>query len=227
MSIAEKIATITENEPRVYDSGVIRGAYEAGKLIAEEKPYINTSKITDFYCYFYYGHRLELLQYVDTSNGKNFASMFAQCSTLTEIPQIDISSGTNLASMFDGCLQLEEIPQIDTSNGKNFASMFSFCKELSTIESINVSNGTNLTNLFYSCDKLTEITFVGDIKQSLDMRYSSLLTHDSLMSIINALYDYSTDTSGTNYTLTIGNTNIQKLTQEELGKIESKGWSYQ
>ena len=58
------------------------------------------------------------------------------------------------------------------------------------------------------------------------MRWSTKLSHDSLMSIINALKDYSADTSGTTYTLTIGGTNIEKLTQDELDSIEEKGWEY-
>lgn len=52
----------------------------------------------------------------------------------------------------------------------------------------------------------------------------SPLSHDSLMSIINALKDYSNDTSGTTWKITLGSDNIAKLSAEELNIIHDKGW---
>ena len=46
------------------------------------------------------------------------------------------------------------------------------------------------------------------------------------MSIINALVDYSEDSGGTTYTLTIGTDNIAKLSADEIAIIENKGWNY-
>ena len=45
------------------------------------------------------------------------------------------------------------------------------------------------------------------------------------MSIINCLKDYSTDTSGTSHTVTLGTTNLAKLTDEQKAIATEKGWS--
>ncbi|MBO5955586.1 MAG: hypothetical protein J6Q10_02165, partial [Clostridia bacterium] len=62
-------------------------------------------------------------------------------------------------------------------------------------------------------------------KNGFSVSDSKKLSYDSLMSIINALKDYSTDTSGTTYTVTLGTTNLAKLTNEEKAIATQKGWS--
>jgi hypothetical protein len=65
----------------------------------------------------------------------------------------------------------------------------------------------------------------------LQLTDSKNLTHDSLMDIINNLYDlnltYKALGSSTTYTqkLQIGTTNIAKLTAEEIATATKKGWS--
>ena len=50
------------------------------------------------------------------------------------------------------------------------------------------------------------------------------LDHESLLSIVNCLKDYSTDTSGTVWKVTLGATNLAKLTAEEKAIARGKGW---
>lgn len=72
---------------------------------------------------------------------------------------------------------------------------------------------------------LENIIFEGTIAgNGLDLHWSTKLTHDSLMSIINALKDYrGTDTW---CTVTLGSENLAKLTQAELDMMTTKQWYY-
>lgn len=51
------------------------------------------------------------------------------------------------------------------------------------------------------------------------------LDHESLLSIVNCLKDYSTDTSGTVWKVALGATNLAKLTDEEKAIATGKGWT--
>ena len=204
----------------VYDKG-----YSEAKTKYTSKPYMDTSKITNF-LYFCTENRFtaDELAKLNTSNGTNFKNMFDNCKALTTIPNLDTSKGTNFYSMFNQGTALTSIPNLDTSNGTNFSFMFNNCRVLTTISKLNLSKATNLSGTFQYCLALENITFEGTITTSINFSSSTKLTHDSLMSIINALADKSSST-GT-YKLTIGSTNIAKLTAEELQIIENKGWTY-
>jgi len=271
MSLAEKLTTIAENIPKVYNSGYEKGKAEGGDdidwslctnfsylspnnsrnfLIPQlnyentgngtvfnhmfngcsaltEIPLLNTSKGTVFNHMFNGCSALTEIPELDVSNGTNFANMFANCSKLTKVPPLlNTSKGTNFASMFNTCTALTEIPEIDTSNGTNFTFMFNSCKALVRIPKLDVSKGTNFERIFYDCVSLEEVRFDGSINASILFSQSPKLSHDSLTSIINALADFSEDTSGKTFKLTLGATNLAKLTEDELNIIYEKGWTY-
>lgn len=176
---------------------------------------------TDWRYFSYYDNRNDLvakLKYSDTANGKNFSNMFYACSSLTTMPQLDTSNGTNFGAMFNGCSALTSILQLSTSNGTNFNGMFSTCTALTTISLLNMSSmsGTSYINMFYNCTALENVTFEGTIPVRGNMSvfsYSNKLTVKGLMSFINALTNMS-DTA--TYTITIGSTNLAKLTEEQI-----------
>lgn len=176
---------------------------------------------TDWRYFSYYDNRNDLvakLKYSDTANGKNFSNMFYACSSLTTIPQLDTSNGTNFGAMFNGCSALTSILQLSTSNGTNFNGMFSACTALTTISLLNMSSmsGTSCINMFYNCTALENVTFEETIPVRGNITVFSTcpnLTVESLMSFINALTNMS-DTA--TYTITIGSTNLAKLTEEQI-----------
>ena len=176
---------------------------------------------TDWRYFSYYDNRNDLvarLKYSDTANGKKFSNMFNYCDALTSIPQLDTSNGTDFSYMFNYCGALTSIPQLDTGNGKNFGSMFNNCRALTSISLLNMSNvsDTNWSSMFYNCPALKNVTFEGTIPVRGNMSvFSSCpnLTVESLMSFINALTNMS-DTA--TYTITIGSTNLAKLTEEQI-----------
>lgn len=206
-SITDKLITANSNVPKVYN---------AGCRIADKKPYINTSAITDFTGFFKNDHSLlSYSSFVDTSNGTIFANMFdscsfqtapafntskgidfggmfANCQQLTSVPTIDTSNGTIFSGMFSMCSNLTAIPSIDTSNGTRFHSMFSSCYSLVTIPILDVSNaegdgGDEFSGTFGSCYSLKNITFTGTINASISFSDCLSLTASSLQSIVYAL----------------------------------------
>ena len=183
-------------------------------------PQLDTSSGTSFYSMFFNCSSLTTIPQLDISKGRSFDNMFSGCSSLTTIPQLDISSGTGFYNMFSGCSSLTTIPQLDTSKGRNFDNMFCDCTNLTTIPQLDTSSGTSFYNMFRGCKSLTTLGgFVG-LSESLSLSSSTKLTHDSLMNVINNL---ATVTSST--TLTLGSTNLAKLTDEEKKVATDKGWT--
>ena len=115
----------------------------------------------------------------------------------------------------------------DTSKGTNFSYMFYYCGSLTSIPQLNLTKATSsgsFSDMFYCCYALVDLTIVGTINAiGLNVSYSKLLSHDSLMSIINALAD-KTGVSGT-WKVTLGATNLAKLTADEIAIAEGKGWT--
>lgn len=140
---------------------------------------------------------------------------------------LDLSNATRLDGCFAYCRALC-LPEIVISDiATNVSQMFLSCPNLHTIRKLTFPD-KKLTypNMFNGCINLQNLIIGGVITNSLDFKSSTKLTHDSLMSIIEHLKDYSENTSGTTYKLTLGGDNIDKLTQAEIDIIITKGWDY-
>lgn len=90
---------------------------------------------------------------------------------------------------------------------------------------LDVSECTSFPTSTFQAYKLEDIEFVPNtICANIWFDRCTNLTHDSLMSIINGLKDYSG--TGTTHTCTLGSTNLAKLTDEEIAiATEKKGWT--
>ena len=99
------------------------------------------------------------------------------------------------------------------------------CQDLISIPKLIVAETTMFNeNTFRACSSLETLIIEGTIgQQNFEVSWSTKLTHDSLMSIINALKDFSG--TGTAYTVTLGTTNLAKLTDEEKAIATQKGWT--
>lgn len=142
---------------------------------------------------------------------------------------LDFSNTTRLHMVFQDA-KFTRIGVVDASKANYDAyalsNTFYNCQSLRTIDKIILSENTQrFQQTFHYCNSLTNIIFEGVItKNGLSLSHSNNLTHESLMSIINCLKDYSEDTSGTAWKITIGGTNKAKLTDEELAIARNKGW---
>lgn len=100
-------------------------------------------------------------------------------------------------------------------------TVFAYCGNLHTIRKFVVSEATTYERTFISCNALENLTIEGTIGQNgFNVSYSKLLTHDSLMSIINAL-----STTSSPKTVTLGTENLAKLTEDEKAIATGKGWT--
>lgn len=184
-----------------------------------------------------------LLRYIksvpplDLTNMTVATSFFDGCGLLENIEGLNTSQIKDTRFMFQYCSKIKEIPQIDTSNVTNMYYMFAQCSLLETIPRLNANNLISISDIFYKCYNLKKLGgfenlgMAYEISQSanysnytLNLSSSDKLTHESLINIINNLYDIKT--KGCNaQKLILGTTNINKLTSEEIAIATEKGWT--
>ena len=124
-----------------------------------------------------------------------------------------------MTSMFYGCSRLTTIPQLNTSKVTDMGSMFYDCSRLTTVPQLDTSKVTNMYIMFKNCSKLESILMYG-MKVNFDISASTLFTREALVTILNNL---ATITS--TKTLTMGLTNLAKLTEEDKAIATNKGWT--
>ena len=159
---------------------------------------------------------------IDTTNVTSMDSTFRTCKSLTSIPEIDTTNVTYMYSMFEGCSSLTSIPEINTTNVTRMDYMFSGCSSLTSIPEIDTTNVIAIDCMIRYCSSLTNL---GGFKNlSVSCTYAFLdqcpnLTVESLMNVINKLATVSEKS------LKFGQTNLDKLTPEQIAVATSKGWT--
>ena len=211
--------------------------YMFNNYLLNELPQIDTSNVTNMGQMFYGCTNLTTIPQIDTSNVTNMSQMFNYCTNLTTIPQLNTSNVTNTPQMFYGCTNLTTIPPLDTSNVTNMSYMFGSCTNLTTIPPLNGEKLTVVTGAFSDCKSLENFNGLINLGQAyqtsqsanysnykLNLISSNKLTHDSLINVINNLYDIKTKGVKPQQ-LVLGNTNLAKLTAEEVAIATNKGWT--
>lgn len=138
----------------------------------------------------------------------------------------DTSKCTNWMSAFMWA-RIKRLGVIDLTGAVGSLTTTFAYGEIFNIDKLIVKETTAfISNTFQNQSKLEEIRFEGVIGvNDLNLQWSTKLSHESLMSIINCLQDKSGDTSGTTWKVTIGSTNLAKLTEEEVEIAKNKGWT--
>ena len=207
-------------------------------------PEIDTTNVINMFCMFQGCSSLTTIPPMDTSKVTDMAGMISNCSSLTSVPEMDTSKVTTMSGMFDGCSSLTVIPEMNTSRVTDMAAMFSECSSLATVPGMDTSKVRDMYDMFYKCNLLTSapemdasnvynmntmfqgctsLTDLGGflkLKTNLDLS-SCPLNHDSLMNVINKAADVTASPA----TLTLGSTNLAKLTDAEKGIATAKGWT--
>lgn len=158
---------------------------------------------------------------------------FYNCTSLTniKIPE-GVTSIQGSANMFYGCTNLEEFTFPSTlQKFYNCNLFFGSCSSLkkvifkSVIDSssaaVSVSGGYNM---FAACTALETIEIPEEWNVSLyisngSTSFSNVITHDCMVNIFN---DLATVDSGT---ITLGETNLARLSDEEKAIATDKGWT--
>lgn len=143
--------------------------------------------------------------------------------------KLDFSYCTNISQMFLNNSIIVRIPEINTSSlpyGTSLSNLFNGCKNLITIDNLHLRSDFKYDNsTFGNCFALRDLNITGTIGQNgFVVSWCHELSKDSLLNILNALEDYSKDTSETQWKITLGKTNIAKLTSSELEIATKKGW---
>ena len=203
-----------------------------------EIPTLNTSNVTNMGLMFVGCESLTTVPLLNTSNVTEMSGMFSDCHSLVEIPALDTSKGKYLAAMFTRCSSLKQIPLLNTKSCIHINGMFEGCTSLETVPILDASNVDDISKIFKDCPSLVMLGGLKNLgmnyssayyihankrEYTLDLSYSPLLTHDSLMNVINNLYDIKSKGVKTQ-TLQLGDTNKAKLTAEEIAIATNKGW---
>lgn len=184
-------------------------------------PNMNISKCTSLVNTFYNigASKIKGLENWDTSNITDMMQTFCSARSLAEldISKWNCSKVTTMYQMFSGCYVLTNLSEIDASNTPHIASMFTACYELTNFGGLkNLGQGysTNESANYY--------------KYKLNLSASNKLTEQSIIKVLNNLYDIKTKGCKPQ-TVAIGATNLAKLTSEEgqqaLSNAQSKGWT--
>ena len=166
----------------------------------------------------------------DTSRAVNMFNMFNGCRKLTSLDMSgwNTSKVTDMGGMFQSCSSLTslDLSHFNTSNVENMSGMFSSCQKLTSLNlsGLNTSNVHSMGSMFFNCTSLETINCNGlqlpntnlfDIK----LNSSTKLTVDSIVGLLNAL-----PTTTNDYSFQIGQTNIDKLSEEQKAIATNKNW---
>lgn len=237
MSIADTLTAIADNMQRVYDAGS-DDAYDrfwdvyqkngtrtqyafafAGEAWADAAPQpkyplvfkdVDENTRASYYTFAWYGRLSRLNDPVDMTE-LCVRMDFSRCLSM---------NGTFL------CASLKNVT-VDCSAAISLNNTFN-CSDSGKLQNIRLKiteNCVRMINAFYYCRSNVILFTEGSVIacNGLNVQWADL-THESLMSILNALQDKSEDTSGTVWTITIGSTNYAKLSTEEIEIAEKKGW---
>lgn len=227
MSIADKLATIAANEQRVYDAG----------KAAQEKAFWDTyqsngSRIGYQSAFAGYGWTSATFKPRHNMAPKDAYMMFRESRISGDLVSIlqglgvtlDFSNTTNMPYLFQNSM-FTRIGVVDASKAAHLTGVFLNMHNLVTIDKLIVSDTRSVafSDTFGTCEKLQNITVEGVIGQNVNLSLCPLLTHDSIINIISCLQDLTG--TGNTRTLTLGATNLAKLTDAEKAVATEKGWT--
>lgn len=161
----------------------------------------------------------------DTTNITDMANMFRSCAiTHVDVSTFDTASVTNMQYMFNSCTGLVQLnlSNFRTSKVTNMTAMFGGCNCLYDLDFSNLDTSAVTSTpikMFDNCQNLTNLR-VGKINKSFAFTNCNSLSHESLLNVIAAL-----EATENALTLTIGSTNLKKLTEEEIAVATEKGWT--
>lgn len=224
MNIAEKLQTIAENEQRVYEAGK-KSEYD--RFWDDYQEYGNRTLYGNAFgvCWTADMFRPKypmrptgayMMFFTNQSGGIEIDDFVAFCEENNVV--LDLSQCTSadyaLASLHTyhhGVLDFSKC----TAMSNLFYSHNRVTRSVETIDEWISSETTTYTaTTFQYATNLTDITVSGVIAKNVDFSKCTKLTHDSLMSILNA---------GRNCTLNLGTANLEKLSIEEKAAAIEKG----
>lgn len=196
---------------------------------------------------------ISLIKFWNGWNKDNFKpkyTIYADCVTFTEGADrsgcytiqvedlresaIGVKIDWSLCNNFNYILRrtpVKYIGIVDMTNAINGWCLFRDAGKLEYVEKLILPPVKDLEfqhGGFAGVNKLKHITFENKFLSYVSFANSQDLTHESLINILNALYDYvngDLDGSSKNKTCTLGTINLDKLTDAEKAIATEKGWT--
>lgn len=179
----------------------------------------------------------------DTSNMRDVGGMFSGCS-MTSIPNFDFGKVIDIGLLFQYCRSLQSIPDMNFRNVLNFtgnnssSSTNSWIGKCTALTSIGVIDCDNITNFNYAFGDAanTNITQFGGFRNlgkrynlintnsSYGFSYAPNLTYESLLNVIDGLYDRAS-VGYPVLTLKMHANHMALLTDTDIAAAVAKGWS--
>lgn len=203
-------------------------------------PLFNTSKCENMYYFLNNCQNIETIPLLDTSKVTDMGNFIGQTKKIKTIPLFNTSNVTTMRN-FCYLSNIEEIPQLDTGKVNDLYYAFAYCGSLTKIAKLNFQSATNISGMLYNLSNTTTLGGFENLGQSyltsqsenyynyiLDLHSSTKLTEQSIINVLTNLYDIAT--KGVKpQTVTLGSTNLAKLTTEEgqaaLSQAQSRGWN--
>lgn len=198
------------------------------KTITENKTYNAQDDNADGYSsvdveLFFKDNGLPYLKNINFANNiTNAAIAFDNCTYLETVKyEAGVTSLNN--SLFRGCINLKEVTLPNTLTTIQ-ARAFQGCSSLSTINLPNSLTIIQTSNQpFFQCTSLENVIIENGFNCNyLNLSSSTMYSVETMVSWFNALADRTGDTA---YTLTIGATNLNKLTAEQKAIATNKNWT--
>ena len=233
MTVAEKLQTIAENEQKVYEAGYDNGVKT--EYDAFWDGYQQNGDRTDCRGMFAgVGWNADTIKPKYDINVFSGTYMFYGSGFVGSLKKhladdlgviLDFSSATAFTGVFQYANQITETPHLDMSgisSQTTVSQIFHSCNNLVSAE-ITFSPLCAYNTCFNNCNNLENLIANGEIGgNGLNFQWSTKLTHDSLVSIVNAL---STITSG--LTVTLSKTAVNKAFETSGGAADgstSEAW---
>lgn len=196
---------------------------------------------------------LQLTATWDLSNCTELSGLYKGCTQLASPPITTFGNNTSYQEFYSGCTFTAEGITFKVVDKCAISRVFASCRNLTStinfewdtdqpvnvssmfVDSYNVSvlgnfNLTSCTNLFDSnflggmfastYSNLTTFNCYGVQSYSLNVSKYPNLSKESILKIINCLCD-----NGNDLTLTLGSTNMSKLSDSEIAIATAKGWT--
>ena len=164
--------------------------------------------------------------YVDFTKATSLSYCFSRCKSLSSLtlPEGFGMNATNITFCFNNCIALTSLHLPDgfghLANGN--IGVFNNCSALTSLHLPDGfgQNANTTYGCYTKCTSLTNITGNPNYRVSVSFNTAQNLTHDSLMVVINGL-----QTVTSKQTLTLGSTNLAKLTEADKKIATDKGWT--
>lgn len=189
--------------------------------------------------YMFYDYPLLEIPDLDFSEVTDMQDTFGY-SKITSL-KLNVPNATSLNGCCGNCTLLTNLEINSTNSNTNLGRLVYQCTSLVDLSELEGGGVTSMYNIVYRCTNLTNFKGVKNLGASystsqsanysmykFDLSPCTDLTEESLISILNNLYDIATRGCNTQSCI-LGATNLAKLTSEEgqtaLTNAQTKGWT--